>query len=81
MFLISENLDEKGNVINPIQPINQPIVPSGGTAKIVNDKIEKIQHDTLVMIFIIAHDMTFINMNKIRPHQVILHCLSILGAV
>ena len=52
--MLSETLDEKGNVIHPIEPINQPIVPSGGTAKIVNDKIEKIQHDTLVTIFIIA---------------------------
>ena len=52
--MLSETLDEKGNVIHPIEPINQPIVPSGGTAKIVNDEIEKIQHDTLVMIFIIA---------------------------
>ena len=70
--MLSENLDEKGNVIHPIEPINQPIVPSGGTAKIVNDKIEKIQHDTLVMLFIIAPNMTFINMHRIRPEKVFL---------
>ena len=26
----------------------QPIVPSGGTLKVINDKIEKIQHDVQV---------------------------------
>ena len=42
----SENLDNQGNIIQHVQPINQPIVPSGGTNKIINDNIEKLQHES-----------------------------------
>ena len=45
VFIISDNLDKKGNIV---QHITRPIVPSGGVLKDINEKIEKIQHDSLV---------------------------------
>jgi len=36
-------LDDKGNIV---QPITRPIVPSGGVLKDINNKIEKLQHDS-----------------------------------
>ena len=43
----SDKLDDKGNIV---QPITRPIVPSGGVLKDINNKIEKLQHDSKVII-------------------------------
>ena len=43
----SDKLDDKGNIV---QPITRPIVPSGGVLKDINNKIEKLQHESKVII-------------------------------
>ena len=43
----SDKLDDKGNIV---QPITRPIVPSGGVLKDINNKIEKLQHDSKVLM-------------------------------
>ena len=42
----SDKLDDKGNIV---QQITRPIIPSGGVLKDINDKIEKLQHDSKVI--------------------------------
>ena len=51
----SDKLDDKGNIV---QPITRPIVPSGGVLKDINNKIEKLQHDSKVIarVFVLARD-------------------------
>ena len=43
----SDKLDDKGNIV---QPITRPIGPSGGVLKDINNKIEKLQHDSKVLM-------------------------------
>ena len=51
----SDKLDDKGNIV---QPITRPIVPSGGVLKDINNKIEKLQHDSKVITrgFVLVRD-------------------------
>ena len=60
-FMISDKLDNKGNIV---QHITRPIVPSGGVIRDINDKIEKIQHESLVSskMFVIPNSKKYSNM-------------------